>query len=190
MKYQPPSIRTDTVLFTVMGILLLAQIRAGFEDIFFAGRLYNQIQCVLLARSLLDCQEPSVCFGLVVCPFAMEASLIWNLMLAGRSGENLLYHIWKQNFLCIWIVQSGHSEEPSRLQFEMFSLSCICWFLEPCSVVLCANHLDFNRTMCVSLTYQDGRNKFLLCYAPLRRSSTEKYYPVISFSSGIAVYYL
>lgn len=46
-KYQPPSIRTDTALFTVMGILLLA----GFEDIFFAGRLYDQIRCLLLARS-------------------------------------------------------------------------------------------------------------------------------------------
>lgn len=40
-------IRTDTALFTVMGILLLA----GFEDIFVAGRLYDQIRCVLVARS-------------------------------------------------------------------------------------------------------------------------------------------
>ncbi|PKU27552.1 hypothetical protein llap_22144 [Limosa lapponica baueri] len=38
----------------------------GFEDVFFAGGLYSQIQCMLVACSLLDCQEPAVCFDLVV----------------------------------------------------------------------------------------------------------------------------
>lgn len=55
-KCQPPSIRTDTVLFTLTGILLWAQITVGFEDIFFSAGLYNQIQCMLLTCSMLDCQ--------------------------------------------------------------------------------------------------------------------------------------
>lgn len=96
MKYQPPFIRNDAALFTTMWISLLVV----FEDIFFAGKLYNQIQCMLQACSLLDCQELSICFVLVVCSLAMEASLIWNLMLAGRSGENLLYFKSRIIFVC------------------------------------------------------------------------------------------
>lgn len=61
MKYQPPSIRTDTVLLTMMGIFLLA----GFEDVFFAGRLHSQIQSMQPAHSLLGCElwYGSVCNG-------------------------------------------------------------------------------------------------------------------------------
>lgn len=52
MKYQPPSIRTNAVLLTMMGIFLLAE----FEDVFFAGRLRSQIQSMLPAHSLLGCE--------------------------------------------------------------------------------------------------------------------------------------
>lgn len=77
MKQQPPSVRAD--LLTMMGIFLLAEL----EDVFFAGRLYSQIQSMLPAHSLLDCE---LWYG-----SAMEASVVCNLMLAGRSSENALY---------------------------------------------------------------------------------------------------
>lgn len=74
MKCQPPSVRTDTVLFTLMGILLLAEIAVGFEDIFFpGGKICNQMQANSVHAAHL---QPVGLSGLVVCPLAMGASLI------------------------------------------------------------------------------------------------------------------
>lgn len=64
----------------------------------------------------------------------------------------------------------------------------MCLFVEPCSVVLGANHLAFNRPMYLSLTYQEGGNKFLLCYPHSEEKVQKNIF--LSFLSVLALLYI
>lgn len=91
-----------------------------------AGRLYNQIQHVLSVCSLLDCLEPCLFYsGSLFTCHGSQFHLKFN---ERRSGRNLLYPIWEENFHCIWFfffkVARLKSPVGSSLQY-VFTLLCL-----------------------------------------------------------------